>query len=120
MKTLFLLVVLTQNGAGDINASFVNTQTPEQCQQKALLVEGVFSAADIPVLESRCVENTLQFSEFEHASSSSKIKNFYLVHLDEKKAEITMMPDWYSCMQHQKKGVKSGRIFCSSSVQSIR
>ncbi|MBL3600014.1 MAG: hypothetical protein JMN25_09105 [gamma proteobacterium endosymbiont of Lamellibrachia anaximandri] len=31
MKLLFLLVLLTRNGAGDINASFVNTETLEQC-----------------------------------------------------------------------------------------
>ena len=44
MKTLFLLVLLTRNDAGDINASFVNTNTLAQCRQKEALVEGVFDA----------------------------------------------------------------------------
>ena len=74
MKTLFLLVLLTRNSAGDINASFVNTDTLEQCQQKALLVEGVFEAANIPVIESRCIRSELTFSEFNHASSSVMIR----------------------------------------------
>ena len=120
MKTFFLLIVLTQNGAGDINAAFVNTQTLEQCQQKALLVESVFSASDIPVLESRCIESPLRFSEFGHASSSSKINNFYLIHLDEKGVEITKTPDWYSCMEQQKNALKPANVFCSSSVQSLQ
>jgi len=120
MKTLFLLITLTQNGAGDINASFVNTETLEQCQQKASMVEGVFQGSDIPVIESRCVKSDLQFSEFGHASTSSKIINFYLVHFDEKSVEISPVPGWRACMDRQKSGVKQGRVYCSSSVQSIK
>ncbi len=120
MKTLFLLITLTQNGAGDINASFVNTETLEQCQQKALLLEGVFKASNIPVIESRCIKSDLQFSEFGHALNSSKIQNFYLVYLDEEAVLISAVSDWYSCMDQQKNAVKQGRVYCSSSVQSIR
>ncbi len=120
MKTLFLLITLTQNGAGDINASFVNTETLEQCQQKALMVEGVFKASNIRVIESRCIKSDLQFSEFGHASASSKIRNFYLVYLDEEAVQVSAMPDWHTCMDQQKISVKQGRVYCSSSVQSIR
>ena len=120
MKTLFLLITLTQNGAGDINASFVNTETIEQCQQKASMVEGVFQASDIPVIESRCIKSDLQFSEFGHASTSSKILHFYLIESDDFLMHISPVADWKSCMNRQKSGVKQGRIYCSSSVQSLR
>lgn len=120
MKTLFLLITLTQNGAGDINASFVNTETLEQCQQKALMVESVFSASNILVIESRCIKSDLQFSEFGHASTASKIRNFYLVSIDEETLQISTMPDWRACMTGQKMAVQPGRIYCSSSVQSIK
>ena len=120
MNTFFLLVILTQNGAGDINASFVNTETLEQCQQKAMMVEGVFRGSDIPVIESRCVKSDLQFSEFGHASTSSKIINFYLVHFDEASVQISPMAGWRACMDLQKSGVKQGRVYCSSSVQWLR
>lgn len=120
MKTLFLLITLTQNGAGDINASFVNTETLQQCQQKALMVAGVFNASDIPVIESRCIESGMQFSEFGHASTASKIRNFYLVNLDEEAVRISAMPDWPTCMDQQKFSVKQGRVYCCSSVQAIQ
>lgn len=119
MKTLFLLLTLTQNGAGDINASFVNTVTLEQCQQKALMVEAVFKASDIPVIESRCISSEQQFSEFGHASASSTIRNFYLVTIDEPTVNISSVSDWQTCMYQQKSYVKPGRVYCSSSVQSI-
>jgi len=132
MKTLFLLITLTQNGAGDINASFVNTETLEQCQQKASMLESVFSTSNIPLIESRCIKSELQFSKFGHASTASKIRNFYLVYLDKKTLRISAMPDWRSCIDEKRKrleqslehslehSLKQGRVYCSSSVQSIR
>ena len=119
MKTLFLLITLTQNGAGDINASFVNTETLEQCQQKSLMVDSIFSASNIPVIESRCIKSDLEFSKFGHASTSSKIKNFYLIHFDETSVQISPMSGWKICMDRQKSGVKQGKVYCSSSVQSL-
>lgn len=120
MKTLFLLIILTKNGAGDINASFVNMETLEQCQQKALMVAGVFLASNIPVIESRCVRSDLQFSVFGHASASSHIRNFYLVYIVEDKVLISVMPDWLTCMKQQGRDVDEGRLYCTSSVQSIQ
>jgi hypothetical protein len=120
VKTLFLLITLTQNGAGDVNASFVNTETLKQCQQKALMVEDVFKASNIPVLESRCVKSDLKFTEFGHASSSSLINHFYLVSLDGDFVQIKKMPGWSECQARAKQGVDTGRIYCSSSVQSLK
>ncbi len=120
MKTLFLLITLTQNGAGDINASFVNTETIGQCQQKTSMLESVFSASGIPVLESRCIKSDLQFSEFGHASSSSMISNFYLVSLAEETLDISVMPDWNTCIKKQREGASQGSVYCTSSIQSIR
>ena len=120
MNTIFLLIVLTQNGAGDINASFVSTRTLGQCQQKASIVESVFKSSNIPVIEKRCIKSNQQASEFSHASSSSMIQNFYLIHFEGKTANITKQPDWRSCMESQKSGVNQGRVYCSSSVQSLK
>ena len=83
------------------------------------MVESVFSASDIPVLESRCINSKLQFSEFSHASSTSKIQNFYLIYLDDKNVKITKQHDWRTCMESQKSGVKQGKVYCASSVQSL-
>lgn len=119
MKTLYLLITLTQNGAGDINASFVNTETFEQCQQKTQTVKSIFTASSIPVIESRCIKSDMKFSEFGHASTASKIRNFYLVQLDDKTLNISAMPDWRSCVEKTKLALKRGRVYCASSVQQL-
>jgi len=120
MKSLFLLVLLSQNGAGDITASFVNTETLEQCQQKEQMVKAIFSTAELPILESRCMQSDLQFSEFGHATSSSTPRHFYLIHFDSEAVNIQQMPDWRSCMAGRKEDVGQGRVYCSSSIQSLQ
>ncbi|UCB55314.1 MAG: hypothetical protein JSW45_01900 [Thiotrichales bacterium] len=120
MKTLFLLVLLTRNAAGDINASFVNTDTLDQCREKAQLVEGVFNGAGIPIVESRCIRSELMFSEFSHTISSSMTRHFYLVHVDDGRVDIRPVEDWYACKQQEQQGAGKGRLYCSSSVQTLR
>ena len=119
MKLLFLLVLLTRNAAGDINASFVNTETLAQCQQKEAVVRGIFSSARIEIVESRCIESQLQFSEFAHATSSRMTRHFYLIHFNKEAVHIQKMGDWRSCMEKQRQGVNQGRVYCSSSIQSL-
>ena len=111
--------MLTRNAAGDINASFVNTDTQEQCRQKAQLVEGVFRSAGIPILENRCIRSELRFSEFSHTVSSNMVRRFYLVHVDDARVEIRPVEDWYACKQQEKQGAAKGRLYCSSSVQAL-
>ena len=120
MKTLFLLITLTQNGAGDINASFVNTESLQQCQQKAAMLEDVFTVAKIPLVENRCIKSDLQFSAFNHASNSTEIRNFYRVQLDGDSVRVSQMSDWRSCMNQQKSKPEQGSVYCSSSVQSFK
>ncbi|HEC17109.1 MAG TPA: hypothetical protein ENI99_11150 [Sedimenticola sp.] len=117
MKTFFLLVLLSQNGAGDINASFVNTETLAQCRQKQALVKGVFSSANIPIIASRCIRSGLQFSKFAHTASSGKTRYFYLVRFTKEAVTIRKMPGWRSCMAKQEEGRGQGPVYCASSVQ---
>jgi len=113
-----LLLVLTQNGAGDINASFVNTSTREQCQQKEKMLRDVFLASNISVVDSRCVQSELKFSAFEHTSSSSQIRNFYLITIGDE-FQVENVSDWSECRFQSKQPVENARVYCSSSVQSL-
>lgn len=120
MKMLFLLVLLSQNGAGDVTVSFVNTETLEQCQQKAQMVKAIFTTAELPILESRCIQSDLRFSEFGHATSSSTLRHFYLISFENEGVTIQQTPDWQSCMAGQREEVGQGRVYCGSSIQSLR
>ena len=96
------------------------------------MVEGVFKASDITVIESRCIKSNLKFSEFGHASTASNIRNFYLIKLNEKSLSLSIMPDWKTCMRQQRSERETNedtsgegkldenplRVYCSSSVQA--
>ncbi|MFC1589518.1 hypothetical protein ACFL3P_04520, partial [Pseudomonadota bacterium] len=101
------------------NASFVNTETLLQCQQKALMLKSVFNDSDIPVIESRCIKSDLQFSQFGHAATSNVSRNFYLINFDEDEVRILTMPDWRTCKSQHKKLAKQDKVYCSSSVQLL-
>ena len=119
MKTLYLLITLTQNSAGDINAAFVNTETLDQCQQKTIMVESVFKGSNIPILESHCIKSNMRFSKFGHAANSIDIRNFYLTSFNDGIVSIISMPDWTTCIKQKDKTIQK-RVYCSSSIQSIQ
>lgn len=119
MKLLFLLVMLTQNDAGDVNAAFVSTPTLLECQQKEAMVEGIFISAGVQVIESRCIESDLRFSEFDHASSSKMQRYFYLISTSGTQLKIRKKADWYSCMSAQKNHASTTNAWCANSIQTI-
>ena len=111
--------MLTQNDAGDVNAAFVNTMTLAECQQKEAMVKGIFMSAGIQVIESRCIQSRLRFSEFGHASSSSMLRHFYLISTSGTQLSIHKKPDWHSCMRAQQNHVGADDAWCASSIQML-
>ena len=119
MKLLFLLLVLTRNDAGDVNAAFVNTATASECAQKKALVEGIFLSAGVRVIESKCMESKLRFSKFAHASSSAMPRHFYLITAGEVQFSIKELPDWRGCMKAKQDHPNMKGAWCASSVQKL-
>ncbi len=116
MKALFLLVLLSQNGAGDVSAAFVGSDTREGCRQKEALVRGIFSSARIPVLESRCIRSRLRFTPFDHQASSRAERHFYLVQFTPEEVTVEPVDEWRSCRARE--APEAGR-WCASSVQRL-
>jgi len=111
--------MLTQNDAGDVNAAFVSTPTQLECRQKEAMVKGIFISAGVRVIESRCIQSDLRFSEFAHASSSSMQRYFYLVSTSGAQLKIREESGWHSCMNAQKIHADTGSNWCASSIQAI-
>lgn len=116
MNTFFLLILLTQNGAGNVSASFVETDNREQCTVKQKVVAGIFSTARVKILESRCIPGRYRFSEFGHATSSASKRHFYWIDFNAMPIEITRASDWRSCMEREAAIDKAG-FYCASSIQ---
>ncbi len=121
MKSLYLLLLLTQNGAGDINAAFVNSDSMAACERSRLMVEAIFKSRSIPVLYQQCLLSDLRFSPFEHADTTRVERNHYMIvpPADGNDLRIEPMGDQQGCLALSRQ-VKPATAYCASSVQSLR
>jgi hypothetical protein len=83
------------------------------------MLESIFTEAKIPIIENHCIKSDLQFTAFDHALTTSAMRNIYLLHFDGESIRVSIMPDWRSCMSHLKSSPETGRVYCSSSIQSL-
>ena len=118
MHTLYLLLLLSQNGAGDINASFVNSDSLEQCRQSMALVEGIFSARKIPMLYRGCMPSPLRFTPFAHSDTSNVTRYHYLITVDGAQFNVEPLQSRTDCMERRRRS-DSERVYCASSIQRI-
>lgn len=116
MNMFILLILLTQNAAGNVSASFVETDGQAQCEVKQKVVEGIFNTAQVKILESHCIAGRYRFSEFGHATSSATKRHFYWIDFDASPVEITRAPGWRSCMAREAEIDRAG-YYCASSIQ---
>ena len=116
---LFLLVLLTQNAAGDINASFVNADTEKACEASLLLTREIFVSRNITVLHSSCFVSPLRFTPFTHAVSTRVKRYHYYISTGDDGVEVIGLEDREACRQrllnisHPRKG------YCATSTQSM-
>jgi hypothetical protein len=118
MKSLYLLLLLTQNGAGDINAAFVSGKSPEACEQSRQMVEAIFRSRAIPVLYQQCLPSNLRFSPFSHADSTRIERYSYLIipPTNNNTLIIKNMRDIKSCLALSGQS-KTTMSYCASSIQ---
>ena len=118
MKTLYLLLLLTQNGAGDINAAFVSADSMDACEQSRQKVAAIFQSSRIPILYQKCQQSDQRFSPFWHANSSASERQFYLIELlqEGEGFKITPVEDYTACRKKPRL-TPSEQTYCASSVQ---
>ncbi|HHC71436.1 MAG TPA: hypothetical protein ENK54_00945 [Thiotrichales bacterium] len=119
MKTaLFLLVLLTRNGAGDIHAAFVEAGNRDACVARERMVRALFAGSGIPVVGGGCFESTLRFTPFRHAEGSRRVRHFYTIRLGEERVEILPARDWASCLRAARLD-PAGDLLCAGSAQRL-
>jgi len=116
---LYLLLVLTRNGAGDISAAFVNSDSLEACRASQTMVEAIFTSQQIPLLYSDCRPSAQRFTPFEHVNTSRVRRYHYLVELGSSTPKIQPMADWPSCRRAEQNGAQGNPVYCVSSTQRL-
>ena len=117
MSTLYLLLLLSQNGAGDINASFVNSNGPEACRQSMLLGESIFTSRRIPLLYRGCMPSSQRFTPFAHSDTTQVERYHYLIRVEGERFGIEPMRR-DACMAQARQAEGAG-YYCASSIQRL-
>jgi len=119
MEMLYLLLVLTRNGAGDVSAAFVNSESLEACRVSQAMVEGIFVSQGIPLISSECRLSPLRFTPFEHVDTTRARRYHYLIDPQASTPQIRPVPDWKRCREGESQRPGERRIYCASSTQRL-
>ncbi len=122
MNTLFLLILLTTNGAGQNAVSFVNTDSAEVCQQKQAMIGAIFERAGIHIAEQQCVATKAQYSKFGHEASSDAPRYHYMVDFSGDEVVVSNVDGRKACEARLQQRLRVGgndmeKVFCASSQQ---
>ncbi len=112
MKLGFLMITLTLLGDGQLSAAFVNTETLEECEQRAAVVRGILEKGAYPIEEMVCRAAEVEFEPFVHGMEEPTDRQAYLISFDDTKATVERVE---SC---EPASVQAGQ-FCATSTQKI-
>lgn len=116
------MTLLTLNDAGQLSASFVETETLQACEHKIARIKGVFKAAEITIVKSHCGVSEYRFSPFSHTQNSRKMPSSYRIIIDESGLEITAIKLAQCERELAEETVISNAdqtVFCATSSQSF-
>ncbi len=116
------MTLLTLHDAGQLSASFVETETPQACEQKVTRIAGIFKVAGIAIVRSHCGMSDYRFSKYVHSHTSQEKPFSYQIDIDDSGAEVTAMALGQCQSELREKTEVSGeeqKIFCVTSSQSL-
>jgi len=121
MNTVFLLVLLTLSDAGQINASFVNTDSLNACQNKSKMLGAVILTLGTKILENRCFASELNFSKFSHGQSKQAVRYNYNIVLNDDRVDVSQSKNKMECIINKEKLMltNDGEVYCTTSKQQI-
>lgn len=88
MNLGFLMVILTLLEGGQMSAAFVNTQTLEECEQRASAVRSILEKGSVDIKEMVCRSSTAQFEPFTHGAADEGGQHRYIIAIDDSIAHI--------------------------------
>lgn len=116
------MTLLTLNDAGQLSASFVETETLQACEHKIARIKGVFKASEITIVKSHCGVSEYRFSPFSHTQNSQKMPSSYQITIDDNGLKVNSMK-LELCEQElseQTVGlIENPTVFCATSSQYI-
>lgn len=113
MKLGFLMIVLTVLENGQLSAAFVNTQTLDECRDRAAVVQAILEEGDYAIENLVCRASQAEFEPFVHGMDQFAEQQAYLVSFDDETATVEPVA---SCGEA---GAQEGARYCATSTQKL-
>jgi hypothetical protein len=88
MKLGFLMIILTMLDDGGLSAAFVNTQTLEECRDRAAVVRAILEQGEQPIEQLVCRASQARFEPFVHGADADAERRAYLISIDDEIATV--------------------------------
>lgn len=113
MKFGFLMIILTLLENGQMSAAFVNTQTLEECENRATVVRGILEKGDVDIKEMACRPSETEFEPFLHGTEEDAERFAYVIMIDDASARVEQVA---SC---EAVSTATAGQYCATSTQNL-
>ncbi|MFT0851393.1 hypothetical protein VRY85_11490 [Achromobacter sp. F4_2707] len=112
MTATFLMLILTLSDGG-LSAAFVNTQTQEECERRALLVRTILQSGSAPIERLECLPSHSHFEPFKHGVTEHQPVHRYVVRVESGRVSVERLAVGEPCRD------EGGSIYCVTSRQKL-
>ena len=118
MNTGIVMIILMLLPGGDLSASFVNTDTLAECEQRLGRIRPILEGSKMEVKAAGCFKSAAMFDDFDHDPPADAPRNAFLIDLDGDAASVRKLGSAEECRAALE---ASGRqtSYCATSTQDM-
>ena len=121
MNTGIVMIILTLLPGGDLSASFVNTDTLAECEQRLGRIRPILENGKMGLREAGCFRSTAEFDYFDHDPPADAPRHAFLIELESELASVRKLdaPGDCDALLAQEDGPVGKARYCATSTQAM-
>lgn len=121
MNTGTLMIILMLLPGGGYSASFVGTDTPQECEQRLGRIRPILESGTAGLKEAGCFASTATFDDFDHDPPADAPRHTFLVTLAGDRASVRRQASEAECRSalEQAEGSAGQARYCTTSTQDM-
>lgn len=121
MNTGIVMIILTLLPGGDLSASFVNTDTLAECEQRLGRIRPILENGKVGLKEAGCFRSPAQFDYFDHDPPADAPRHSFLIELAGDLASVRKLAASEDCpaiLEQADRSAGKAR-YCTTSTQDM-
>lgn len=120
MSTGTLMIILMLLPGGGHSSTFVNTDTPQECEQRLGRIRPILEGGTVELTVAGCFASDALFDDFDHDPPADAPRHSFLVGLTGDKASVRKLATAAECEGALKAEGPAGEArYCTTSTQDM-